>query len=95
MKTLLFFMSPFVLEQKIVLIDDKDKDFFKEFSSEINSMENIGLDLLEQYDNINKIIFKGPKEYTSRFLSSLQNKVNTKFQMNDIKFELREQGEHI
>ena len=95
MKTLLFFMSPFVLEQKIVLIDDKDKDFFKEFSSEINSMENIGLDLLEQYDNINKIIFKGPKEYTSRFLSSLQNKVNTKFKMNDIKFELREQGEHI
>ncbi len=95
MKTLLFFMSPFALEQKIVLIDDEDKDFFKEFSSEINSMENIGLDLLEQYDNINKIIFKGPKEYTSRFLSSLQNKVNTKFQMNDIKFELREQGEHI
>ena len=45
--------------------------------------------------NVNKIIFKGPKEYTSRFLSSLQNKVNTKFQMNDIKFELREQGEHI
>ena len=95
MKTLLFFISPFALEQKIVLIDDEDKDFFKEFSSEINSMENIGLDLLEQYDNINKIIFKGPKEYTSRFLSSLQNKVNTKFQMNDIKFELREQGEHI
>ena len=95
MKTLLFFISPFALEQKIVLIDDEDKDFFKEFSSEINSMENIGLDLLEQYDNINKIIFKGPKEYTSRFLSSLQNKVNTKFKMNDIKFELREQGEHI
>ena len=95
MKTLLFFISPFALEQKIVLIDDEDKDFFKEFSSEINSMENISLDLLEQYDNINKIIFKGPKEYTSRFLSSLQNKVNTKFQMNDIKFELREQGEHI
>ena len=95
MKTLLSFISPFALEQKIVLIDDEDKDFFKEFSSEINSMENIGLDLLEQYDNINKIIFKGPKEYTSRFLSSLQNKVNTKFKMNDIKFELREQGEHI
>ena len=52
MKTLLFFISPFALEQKIVLIDDEDKDFFKEFSSEINSMENIGLDLLEQYDNI-------------------------------------------
>ena len=95
MKTLLFFMSPFALKQKIVLIDDEDKDFFKEFSSEINNMEDISLDLLEQYDNINKIIFKGPKEYTSRFLSSLQNKVNTKFQMNDIKFELREQGEHI
>ena len=95
MKTLLFFISPFALEQKIVLIDDEDKDFFKEFSSEINNMENISLDLLEKYDNINKIIFKGPKEYTSRFLSSLQNKVNTKFQMNDIKFELREQGEHI
>ena len=95
MKTLLFFISPFALEQKIVLIDDEDKDFFKEFSSEINNMENISLKLLEQYDNINKIIFKGPKEYTSRFLSSLQNKVNTKFQMNDIKFELREQGEHI
>ena len=95
MKTLLFFMSPYILEQKIVLIDDEDKDFFKEFSSEINNMENISLDLLEKYDNINKIIFKGPKEYTSRFLSSLQNKVNTKFQMNDIKFELREQGEHI
>ena len=95
MKTLLFFMSPFVLEQKIVLIDDKDKDFFKEFSSEINNMESISLDLLEQYDDINKVVFKGPKEYTSRFLSSLQNKVNTKFQMKDIKFELREQGEHI
>ena len=95
MKTLLFFISPFALEQKIVLIDDEDKDFFKEFSSEINNMENISLKLLEQYDNINKIIFKGPKEYTSRFLSSLQNKVNTKFKMNDIKFELREQGEHI
>ena len=95
MKTLLFFISPFALEQKIVLIDDEDKDFFKEFSSEINNMENISLNLLEQYDNINKIIFKGPKEYTSRFLSSLQNKVNTKFKMNDIKFELREQGEHI
>ena len=95
MKTLLFFISPFALEQKIVLIDDEDKDFFKEFSSEINNMDNISLNLLEQYDNINKIIFKGPKEYTSRFLSSLQNKVNTKFKMNDIKFELREQGEHI
>lgn len=95
MKTLLFFMSPFVLEQKIVLIDDKDKDFFKEFSSEINNMESISLDLLEQYDDINKVVFKGPKEYTSRFLLSLQNKVNTKFQMKDIKFELREQGEHI
>ena len=95
MKTLLFFMSPFVLEQKIVLIDDKDKDFFKEFSSEINNMESISLDLLEQYDDIKKVVFKCPKEYTSRFLSSLQNKVNTKFQMNDIKFELREQGEHI
>ena len=95
MKTLLFFISPFALEQKIVLIDDEDKDFFKEFSSEINNMDNISLNLLKQYDNINKIIFKGPKEYTSRFLSSLQNKVNTKFKINDIKFELREQGEHI
>ena len=95
MKTLLFFMSPFVLEQKIVLIDDEDKDFFKEFNCEINGIERTGLDLLEQYDNINKVVFKGPKEYTSRFLSSLQNKVNTKFTMRDIKFELREQGEHI
>ena len=95
MKTLLFFMSPFVLEQKIVLIDDKDKDFFKEFSSEINSIERIGLDLLEQYNDINKVIFKGPKDYTSRFLSDLQERANTKFTMRDIKFELREQGEHI
>ena len=90
MKTLLFFISPFVLEQKLVLIDNEDKDFFKEFSSEINNMEGISIDLLEQYNDINKVIFKGPKEYTSRFLSSLQNKINTKFQMNNIEFELKE-----
>lgn len=95
MKTLLFFISPFALEQKLVLIDNEDKYFFKEFSSEINNMEGISIDLLEHYNDINKVIFKGPKEYTSRFLSSLQNKVNTKFTMRDIKFELREQGEHI
>ena len=62
--------------------------------SQIFIIVDESIDIME-YDNINKIIFKGPKEYTSRFLSSLQNKVNTKFQMNDIKFELREQGEHI
>lgn len=90
MKTLLFFISPFVLEQKLVLIDNEDKDFFKEFSSEINNMEGVSIDLLEQYNDINKVIFKGPKEYTSRFLSSLQNKINTKFQMNNIEFELKE-----
>ena len=90
MKTLLFFISPFALEQKLVLIDNEDKDFFKEFSSEINNMEGISIDLLEQYNDINKVIFKGPKEYTSRFLSSLQNKINTKFQMNNIEFELKE-----
>ena len=33
MKTLLFFMSPFVLEQKIVLIDDKDKDLIKQIKT--------------------------------------------------------------
>lgn len=95
MKTLLFFMSPYILEQKIVLVDDEDKDFFEEFNYTINGVCRMGLHLLEQYNDINKVIFKGPKDYTSRFLSDLQERANTKFTMRDIKFELKEQGERI
>ena len=47
MKTLFFFISPFALNQKTVIVDDENKDYYKERQFSIAELSEEGLALLK------------------------------------------------
>ena len=95
MKTLFFFISPFALNQKTVIVDDENKDYYKERQFSIAELSEEGLALLKNYD-IKKVIFKGPIKCTKRFFNDFKEEAITKYGYSNIEFELKgEKGETI
>lgn len=95
MKTLFFFISPFALNQKAVIVDEENRDYYKERQSSIAELKDNGLNLINNYD-IGKIIFKGPLKYTKRIFNDFKEEITTKYNYSNIEFELRgEKGETI
>lgn len=95
MKILFFFISPFALNQKAVIVDSENKEYYQEKQFSITELKDIGLNLINNYD-IGKIIFKGPLKYTKRIYNDFKEEITTKYNYSNIEFELKgEKGETI
>lgn len=87
MKAMFFFLSPFALEQKLIIVDDEDRDYYEEKDFSISNIEEVGLAALKEY-NIKKVIFKGPTDYAKKFYKEFKQKAQEN--QYELDFELKE-----